>query len=43
MGFVDENENIVIEPQFFDAKDFTEKGSCFVKQEISGNCLDCIV
>ena len=30
-GFVDENENIAIEPQFFDVKDFNEKGSCFVK------------
>lgn len=29
-GFVDINENIVIDPQFYGAKDFTEKGSCFV-------------
>lgn len=30
-GFVDTNENVVIEPVFFGAKDFNEKGSCFVK------------
>lgn len=30
-GFVDNAEQIVIEPQFFDSKDFNEKGSCFVK------------
>ena len=29
-GFVDTDENIVIEPQFSGAKDFNEKGSCFV-------------
>ena len=32
-GFVDEKENVVIEPQFTDAKDFNEKGSCFIKTE----------
>lgn len=31
-GFVDETENIVIEPQFSETKDFNEKGSCFVKK-----------
>lgn len=30
-GFVDDKENIVIEPQFFDAKAFNDKGCCFVK------------
>ena len=30
-GFVDRNESIAIEPQFEGAKDFNEKGSCFVK------------
>lgn len=30
-GFVDRNENLVIEAVFFGAKDFNEKGSCFVK------------
>ena len=30
-GFVDEKENVVIEPVFFDTKDFNEMGSCFVK------------
>lgn len=30
-GFIDENENIVIEPAFFGAKDFNDKGSCFVQ------------
>lgn len=30
-GFIDETENIVIEPIFFGAKDFNEKGSCFVQ------------
>lgn len=30
-GFVDSNENLVIEAIFFGAKDFNEKGSCFVK------------
>lgn len=30
-GFVDSEESLAIEPQFFDAKDFNEKGSCFVK------------
>lgn len=30
-GFVDSAENIVIEPTFFGAKDFNEKGSCFVQ------------
>ena len=30
-GFADENENIVIEPEFLGAKDFNDKGSCFVQ------------
>ena len=30
-GFVDEKENIVIKPEFFGAKDFNDKGSCFVQ------------
>lgn len=30
-GFIDESEAIVIEPVFFGAKDFNEKGSCFVQ------------
>lgn len=30
-GFIDSNENLVIETVFYDAKDFNEKGSCFVK------------
>lgn len=30
-GFIDENETVVIEPKFFGAKDFNEKGSCFVQ------------
>lgn len=30
-GFIDENENIVIEPQFFGTKDFNDKGSCFIQ------------
>ena len=30
-GFVDSNEEIKIEPQYYGAKDFNEKGSCFVK------------
>jgi len=30
-GFVDEKENIVIEPRFNAVKDFNELGSCFVK------------
>jgi len=30
-GFIDENENVVIKPVFFGAKDFNEKGSCFVQ------------
>ncbi len=30
-GFIDEKEIIVIEPQFYGAKDFNEIGSCFVK------------
>ena len=28
--FTCDNENVVIEPQFFGAKEFNEKGSCFV-------------
>ena len=30
-GFVDSNEDIKIEPTYYGAKDFNEKGSCFVK------------
>ncbi len=30
-GFVDSEETVVIEPKFNGAKDFNEKGSCFVK------------
>ena len=30
-GFVDTDENVVIEQQFFGAKDFSEKGSCFIQ------------
>lgn len=30
-GFIDENETVAIEPTFFGAKDFNEKGSCFVQ------------
>lgn len=30
-GFVDEKEELKIAADFFDAKDFNEKGSCFVK------------
>ncbi len=30
-GFIDTEGNIVIEADFVDVKDFTEKGSCFVK------------
>lgn len=30
-GFADDSEQIVIEPVFFGAKDFNEKGSCFVQ------------
>lgn len=30
-GFIDVDENIAIEPKFSGAKDFTEKGSCFVQ------------
>lgn len=30
-GFVDETETLVIENRFYGAKDFNEKGSCFVK------------
>lgn len=29
-GFMDQGESVVIEPQYRDAKDFNEKGSCFV-------------
>lgn len=31
-GFVDTKEDIAIEPQFDGAKDFNEKGSCFIKK-----------
>lgn len=30
-GFIDSDEAVVIEPAFFGAKDFNEKGSCFVQ------------
>lgn len=32
-GFVDEKENVVIEPKFEDALYFNDKGSCFIKED----------
>ena len=30
-GFINEAEEVCIEPEYYETKDFTEKGSCFIK------------